>query len=51
MTIANIPKRLSSVRRVKGKAVKLMRGVGGLDNRMLDVVPLTEQGQVSEMIY
>ena len=50
MTVANIPKKLCSVRRAKGKAVRLMREVGGLDNRTFDVVPLIEQEQVSEMI-
>ena len=51
MTIANIPKELSSVRRAEGRAVRSTCGVGGLDNRTFDVVPLIEQEQVSEMIW
>ena len=46
MTIVNIPKELSSVRRAEGSAVSLACGAGELDNglhRTVDVVALLEQ--------
>ena len=52
--MVNIPKELSSVRRAEGSAVALALGVGEVDDglrRIVDVVALLEQGQVSEMIW